>query len=65
MLKTRMRRLADRGEPAVQRLAGIETSIAARADEDLLDLADIFDRQPLTPLGEIASAQMARRNISL
>ena len=51
MLRTRMKRLADRGELAVQRLADIETSILQLGDEDLLDLADIFNASADTPLG--------------
>jgi hypothetical protein len=65
MLKTRRRRLDRLNETAVQRLAQIEASIAALPDEDLLDLADIYKDKPHTPLGEIASAEMARRSISL
>jgi hypothetical protein len=65
MLKTRMKRLAGRGEAAVQRLAGMETAIINLGNEDLLDLADIFKAEPRTPLGEIAYAEMVRRNIRL
>lgn len=65
MLRTRIRRRADQGERASQRLTLIEASIAALIDDDLLDLADIFRDEPRTPLGELASAEMARRNISL
>ncbi len=65
MLKTRMKRLSGRSERAVQRLAAIEASIIALASEDLLDLADIFKEEPLTPLGEIAFAEMTKRNITL
>lgn len=65
MLKTRMKRLSDRSERAVQRLADIEASITALASEDLLDLADIFKGEPRTSLGEIAFAEMAKRNITL
>ena len=39
MLRTRMKRLANRGEAAVGRLAAIEVSIANLGDEDLLDPA--------------------------
>jgi hypothetical protein len=60
-----MKRLADRGELAVQRLADIETSILQLGDEDLLDLADIFNASPDTPLGAIAVAEMSRRGIRL
>jgi len=42
MLKTRMKRLTDRSGRAAGRLAEIETSITGLADNDLLDLADIF-----------------------
>ncbi len=65
MLKTRIKRLANRGDRAVQRLAEVETSITNLADEDLLDLADIFKTEPRTPIGDMARAEMARRNISL
>ena len=65
MLKTRFKRRADQGEHARKLLILIEASIAGLSDNDLLDLADIFDGEPRTPLGEIAFAEMARRNISL
>jgi hypothetical protein len=65
MLKTRMKRFTRCSEAAVQRLAEIEASITILGNEDLLDLADIFKAHPRTPLGEIAFAEMARRNISL
>lgn len=56
---------ADRGSRAIKRIADIEASIAALADDDLLDLADIFVSQPLAALGSIASAEMAKRKIGL
>jgi hypothetical protein len=65
MLKTRMKRLADRGDRAVQRLAEIEASITNLSNEDLLDLADIFKAGPRPPIGEMAFSEMARRDISL
>lgn len=65
MLRTRMKRLADRGEHAMRRLAEIETATRNLADEDLLDLADIFKAEPRTPLGDLAFAEMVRRNITL
>jgi hypothetical protein len=65
MLKTRMKRLTDRGGRAVGRLAEIETSITGLADDDLLDLANIFKADPHTPIGDMAFVEMARRNISL
>ena len=65
MLKTRMKRQADLGERARERLALIGSSIAALSDDDLLDLADIFSAEPRTPIGELAFAETARRDISL
>jgi hypothetical protein len=65
MLKTKMKRLTGRGDRAVERLAEIETSITRLADNDLLDLADIFKAEPRTPIGEMAFLEMARRSISL
>lgn len=65
MLKTRMKRHADQGERARERLALIEASIVDLSDDDLLDLADIFSGEPRTPLGVSAFTEMARRNISL
>jgi len=65
MLKTRMKRVANRGDHAVRRLAQIEASIANLSNEDLLDLADIFKTEPRPPIGDMAFVEMARRNISL
>jgi hypothetical protein len=65
MLKTRIRRQTAQDERLRARLALIDTSIKALADDDLLDLADIFSAEPRTPLGELAFAEMAKRNISL
>jgi hypothetical protein len=65
MLKTRMKRVADRGDHAVRRFAEIEASIADLSNEDLLDLADIFKAEPRSPIGDMAFVEMARRNISL
>jgi len=65
MLKTRMKRVADRGDHAVRRFAEIEASIADLSNEDLLDLADIFKAEPRSPIGDMAFAEMAQRNISL
>ena len=65
MLKTRAKMQADRGERARERLRLIKASIASLKDDDLLDLADIFNSEPRTPLGEFAFAEMAKRNISL
>ena len=65
MLKTKRKRLTDRGARAVERLARIETSIVDLADEDLLDLADIFKAEPRAPIGDMAYLELTRRNISL
>lgn len=55
----------DQNKRAKKRLDAIELSIVALADEDLLDLADIFIGSPTTPMLEIATAEMIRRGISL
>jgi hypothetical protein len=65
MLKTRMKRIADRDDHAVRRLVEIEASIANLSNEDLLDLADIFKAEPRPTIGDMAFVEMARRNISL
>ena len=65
MLKTRMKRVVDRGDHAVRRLGEIEASIANLSNEDLLDLADIFKAKPCPPIGDMAVSEMARRNINL
>jgi hypothetical protein len=65
MLKSRIKRRAAVGERAVDRLADIEAAVAALKDDDLLDLADIFSGDTATPLKEMASTEMAKRNISL
>lgn len=65
MLKTRMKRLNISRERAAMQLAGIETSVADLADEDLLDFADIFRFKPDSLLGQMALAEMKKRNISL
>jgi hypothetical protein len=65
MLKTRMKKVADRGDHAVRRLAEIEASIAKLPNEDLLDLADIFNAEPRLPIGDMAFVEMALRDISL
>ncbi len=65
MLKTRMKRMAAETERALDRLAAVEASVVALADEDLLDLADIFAAGDPTPLRNMAEAEMRRRNLSL
>ncbi|WP_380784865.1 hypothetical protein [Sphingomonas sp. R86521] len=59
-----MKRQAAVGALAADRLAGIEASISALNDEDLLDLADIFSGDARTHLGDSASAELRRRNLS-
>ncbi len=65
MLRTRMKRLADRGERTEQRLKQIEAAIVALDNDDLLDLADIFEAKPDNPLRQIAKAEMAKRALHL
>jgi hypothetical protein len=65
MLKTRIKRLASETERALTRLAAIEASVAALANEDLLDLADIFAGGEPTPLRDLAEDEMRKRNLSL
>ena len=65
MLKTRMKRIADHQAAAARTIALIEASVVALSDDDLLDLADIFSGALPSPLGEMASAEMAKRGIAL
>ncbi|RYF23061.1 MAG: hypothetical protein EOO77_02870 [Oxalobacteraceae bacterium] len=65
MLKTRTKRFAIRSASAAQRLADIQATIIELADEDLLDLVDILQSKPNSPLTKMASAEMVKRNISL
>ncbi len=65
MLPLRMKRLACRNEKAARRLTEVELSIIALSDDDLLDLADIFQTEPRGILGKTAWAEMRRRNLSL
>ncbi len=65
MLKTRMKRLANETDRVRERLVAIEAAVAALADEDLLDFADIFASGEPTPLRAMAEAQMRRRGLSL
>ncbi len=65
MLTLRTRRRAAATARALDRLAAIEASVIALADEDLLDLADIFAAGAPTPLRDMTAAEMHRRNISL
>ena len=65
MLTRRIRRRAAEAEQAVARLGAIQASVAALGDEDLLDLADIFRGLAPTPLWDMASAEMHRRDLRL
>jgi hypothetical protein len=65
MLKFRARREEAEARRAVGLLADVRRSVEALGDEDLLDLADIFDRTPEAVLSVIATAEMRRRNLSL
>ncbi|RSU46605.1 MULTISPECIES: hypothetical protein [unclassified Sphingomonas] len=60
-----MKRLNISRERAAAQLTAIETSIIALADEDLLDFADIFRSKPDSVLGQLALAEMKKRNIRL
>lgn len=60
-----MRRLAIETERMRDRLAAVEAAVVGLADEDLLDLADIFAAGDATPLREMAQNEMRRRNLSL
>lgn len=65
MLKLRTRRSSRTRKGALGRIAAIEAAIVALSNDDLLDLVDIFGADRGGPLGEIGSAEMARRGISL
>lgn len=65
MLKTQIKRRAAEGAGAVRQLAEIRAAIAALVDDDLLDLADIFSGETQTWLGEVATTEVKRRNLSL
>ncbi|MGU3391371.1 hypothetical protein [Sphingomonas sp. M1A8_2b] len=64
MLKTRIKRKAAEAERAVRSLAEITASIIALRDDDLLDLADIFEGNAPTILGTIASTEVQRRDLT-
>ena len=65
MLKIRNKQIANDHAAAARTVARIEASIVALSDDDLLDLADIFSGGAATPLGDMASGEMARRSIAL
>ncbi len=49
----------------MRQLQEIEASITKLVDDDLLDLADIFQAERHGPIGAIAFAEVARRKLSL
>ncbi|WP_375383185.1 hypothetical protein [uncultured Sphingomonas sp.] len=65
MLATLIKRRADRDARAIKRLALIDAEIVGLADEDLLDLVDIFANAPGSAIGAVATTEMTRRGISL
>ncbi|MBY9063316.1 hypothetical protein K7957_10275 [Sphingomonas yunnanensis] len=65
MLRLNLKRRASQNALAAQRLTGIQASIIALDDEDLLDMADIFRNRRDTPLAEYAFAEVERRKTSL
>lgn len=65
MLKERTKWRAARATRTLKRLTAIEASITTLQDNDLLDFADIFVGQSGTPLGEMAAAEMTKRQIAL
>ncbi len=65
MLKFKTRRRAAESVRVGTRVAAIDAAITALGDEDLLDLADIFEQQPPSPLREMAADEMRKRNLKL
>lgn len=65
MLTKRNKWRANHATRASKRLEEIEASIVVLTDNDLLDFADIFVGQLQTPLGDLALAEMTKRNINL
>ena len=53
------------GDRIEKHVAAIETAITDLDNDDLLDLADIFEAKSDNPIKEIANAEMQRRRISL
>ena len=60
-----LERFFTRAEPVSEEEARGLALLMELADNDLLDLADIFKAEPRTPIGDLAFLDMARRNISL
>lgn len=65
MLKSRMKRIVEQGGRNDKRFAAIEAAIIALNNDDLLDLADIFEAKASNPIKEIVESEMAKRGISL
>lgn len=65
MLRLKKKRRASQDARAAMQLAGINASIVALDDEDLLDIADIFRERRDTPLAAYAFAEVERRKLSL
>lgn len=60
-----MRKKTAEAGKAVALIADVRASIATLQDEDLLDLADIFPGDAGTTLGDMAWAEMRRRDLRL
>jgi hypothetical protein len=65
MAAIRIKHRADRGTRALKRLALIGDEIIQLPDEDLLDLVDIFSTKAASIVGELATAEMNKRGLSL
>jgi hypothetical protein len=63
MQRERNKWRADAGTRGVRLVSRITSSIAKLGDEDLLDLHDIFRSDAGSPLDDMASAEMRRRNL--
>lgn len=65
MLKYQIKRRDAEREKAVAEIVDIEASIVALNNDDLLDLADIFQHAANTRLREMTTTEMAKRNLRL
>jgi len=63
MQRERNKWRADAGTRGARLVGRITSSIAKLGDEDLLDLHDIFRSDAGSPLDDMASAEMRRRNL--
>jgi hypothetical protein len=63
MQRQRNKWRADAGTRAARLVSRITSSIAKLDDEDLLDLHDIFRSDAGSPLDDMASAEMRKRNL--